>query len=57
MKVKHQRAFHRLLLSLAIIDTIYLVQALLANGFERDEVRKIMGGNAIRVFRQTLPAP
>ena len=44
----------------AIVDasgTIYLVQALLDNGFERDEVRKIMGGNAIRVFRQTLPAP
>ena len=36
--------------------TIYLVQALLDNGFERDEVRKIMGNNAIRVFRQTLPA-
>ena len=44
----------------AIVDasgTIYLVQALLDNGFERDEVRKIMGGNAIRVFQQTLPAP
>ena len=26
MKVKHQRAFHRLLLSLAIMDNLYLVQ-------------------------------
>lgn len=44
----------------AIVDasgTIYLVQALLDNGFEREEVRKIMGSNAIRVFRQTLPGP
>lgn len=33
-----------------------LTEALLNGGFSSDEVEKIMGGNAIRVFREVLPA-
>lgn len=43
----------------AIVDaasTVHLTQALLDEGFEHGEIRMIMGGNAIRVLRQTLPA-
>jgi microsomal dipeptidase-like Zn-dependent dipeptidase len=32
-----------------------IAEALLEDGFSRDEVRKIMGENASRVFAQTLP--
>ncbi len=34
--------------------TVYLVQALLDEGFSEDEVRKIMGENAVRVLREVL---
>jgi microsomal dipeptidase-like Zn-dependent dipeptidase len=33
-----------------------LTEALLAEGFSPAEVEKIMGGNVVRVLRQTLPA-
>jgi membrane dipeptidase len=36
--------------------TTDLTQALLDEGFESDDIRKIMGGNVIRVLRETLPA-
>ena len=42
----------------AIVDasgTVHLVDALLGAGFEQDEIRKVMGGNVIRVLRETLP--
>jgi membrane dipeptidase len=42
----------------AIVDaanTVHLTQALLDEGFSHGEIRMIMGGNAIRVLRQTLP--
>ncbi len=32
-----------------------VVDALLEDGFDEDEVRMILGGNALRVLRQTLP--
>ena len=41
-----------------IIDasqTVHLTQALIDAGFEDDEIRKIMGGNVIRVLGQVLP--
>ncbi len=34
---------------------VKLTEALLRQGFSESEVRMIMGGNAVRVFRQTLP--
>ena len=37
-------------------ETVHLVQALLDQGFTETEVRKIMGGNVIRVLLQTLPS-
>jgi len=40
-------------------DTRYLaviVDALLAQGMSEDEIRGVMGGNALRVFRAVLPA-
>jgi len=43
----------------AIVDaagTVHLTQALLDEGFEASEIRKIMGENVIRVLRETLPA-
>jgi membrane dipeptidase len=43
----------------AIIDaagTVHLVDALLGEGFSEDEIRRIMGDNALRVLRATLPA-
>lgn len=43
----------------AVIDaseTVYLTDALLREGFEPRAVRKIMGGNVIRVLRETLPS-
>lgn len=42
----------------AIVDSagvVHLTEALLREGFGHDEIRKIMGGNVIRVLRQTLP--
>ncbi|MDA0329257.1 MAG: dipeptidase [Gemmatimonadetes bacterium] len=42
----------------AIIDaagTVYLVEALLEEGFTNDDIAKIMGSNTIRVLLQTLP--
>jgi microsomal dipeptidase-like Zn-dependent dipeptidase len=42
-----------------IIDprgTVYLTDALLREGFEPGAIRKIMGGNVIRVLRETLPS-
>ena len=33
-----------------------LTEALLQEGFSEEEIAAIMGGNALRVFRQTLPA-
>lgn len=42
----------------AIIDaagTVYLVEALLEEGFANDDIAKIMGSNTIRVLLQTLP--
>ena len=45
----------------AIVDaagTVHLVQALLDAGFTENDVRAIMGGNALRVLREALrPAP
>ena len=43
----------------AIVDaagTVHLVQALLDEGFGRNEIDMLMGGNVIRVLRRTLPA-
>ena len=43
----------------AILDgsgTVHLTGALLQEGFGHDEIRKIMGGNVIRVLTETLPA-
>ena len=43
----------------AIVDaagTVHLTNALLDVGFDHREVRMIMGGNAVRVLRQTLPS-
>jgi microsomal dipeptidase-like Zn-dependent dipeptidase len=43
----------------AVIDasqTVYLTQALLDQGFGETDVRKIMGGNVLRVLLETLPA-
>lgn len=37
-------------------QTIHLTQALLDQGFSEDDVRKIMGGNVIRVLLETLPS-
>ena len=34
---------------------IQLTEALLADGFSQDEIRKIMGANVIRVLRKGLP--
>lgn len=42
----------------AIVDAagvVHLTDALLQEGFGDDEIRKIMGGNVIRVLRETLP--
>jgi microsomal dipeptidase-like Zn-dependent dipeptidase len=42
----------------AIVDaagTVYLVDALLEEGFSQDEIHRIMGANALRVLRETLP--
>lgn len=42
----------------AIVDasqTVHLTQALLDQGFGEDEVRKVMGGNVIRVLSEVLP--
>lgn len=42
----------------AIVDAagiVHLVEALLQEGFVEDEIRRIMGGNALRVLRETLP--
>jgi microsomal dipeptidase-like Zn-dependent dipeptidase len=42
----------------ALVDasqTVHLTQALLDQGFSEEEVRKIMGGNVIRVLLETLP--
>ena len=42
----------------AIVDaagTAHLVDALLEEGFAADEIRRVMGDNAIRVLRETLP--
>ena len=36
--------------------TVHLTGALLQEGFGHDEIRKIMGGNVIRVLTETLPA-
>jgi membrane dipeptidase len=35
---------------------VMLTDALLKEGFSEAEIAAIMGGNALRVFRQTLPA-
>jgi microsomal dipeptidase-like Zn-dependent dipeptidase len=35
--------------------TVHLVSALLEEGFSEEEIRKIMGGNALRVLGETLP--
>ena len=35
--------------------TAHLTQALLREGFADDEIRRIMGGNVVRVLAQTLP--
>ena len=43
----------------AILDasgTVHLVQALLDQGFGEEDVRKIMGGNVVRVLLETLPS-
>ncbi len=43
----------------AILDasqTIHLTQALLDQGFSEDEIRRIMGGNVVRVLLETLPS-
>ena len=37
-------------------QTVHLTQALLDEGFGEDDIRKIMGGNTIRVLLETLPA-
>jgi microsomal dipeptidase-like Zn-dependent dipeptidase len=37
-------------------QTVHLTQALLDEGFGEDDIRKIMGGNAIRVLLETLPS-
>jgi microsomal dipeptidase-like Zn-dependent dipeptidase len=42
----------------AIVDaagTVRLVDALLEEGFSQDEIHRIMGANALRVLRETLP--
>jgi microsomal dipeptidase-like Zn-dependent dipeptidase len=42
----------------AIVDaagTLHLTEALLRIGFDDTEIRKIMGGNVIRVLGVTLP--
>lgn len=36
-------------------DTVYLTQALLDVGFADQDVRRIMGGNVLRLFSHTLP--
>ncbi len=36
-------------------QTVHLTQALLDAGFGEEDIRKIMGGNAIRVLLETLP--
>ena len=36
-------------------QTVYLTQALLDQGFDETEIRKIMGGNVARVLMETLP--
>jgi membrane dipeptidase len=33
----------------------WLTEALLAQGFNESEIARIMGGNALRVFREVLP--
>ncbi|MDP2957500.1 MAG: dipeptidase [Longimicrobiales bacterium] len=43
----------------AILDasqTVHLTQALLDQGFSEEEIRKIMGGNVVRVLLETLPS-
>ncbi len=43
----------------AILDasgTVHLVQALLDQRFTEEEIRKIMGGNVVRVLLETLPS-
>jgi microsomal dipeptidase-like Zn-dependent dipeptidase len=43
----------------AIVDasqTVHLTQALMDAGFADDEIRKIMGGNVIRLLEQVLPS-
>jgi microsomal dipeptidase-like Zn-dependent dipeptidase len=43
----------------AILDasgTVHLVQALLDQGFTEEEIRKIMGGNVVRVLLEALPS-
>ena len=42
----------------AIVDasgTPYLVQALVDEGFAPDEIERIMGGNVVRLFLESLP--
>jgi membrane dipeptidase len=42
----------------AMVDasqTVRLTQALLDEGFGEEDIRKIMGGNAIRVLTESLP--
>jgi microsomal dipeptidase-like Zn-dependent dipeptidase len=34
---------------------VHLTQALLDEGFGEEDIRKIMGGNVIRVLMETLP--
>lgn len=43
----------------AILDasqTVHLTQALLDQGFSEEEIRRIMGGNVVRVLLETLPS-
>ncbi|HUF74729.1 MAG TPA: dipeptidase [Longimicrobiales bacterium] len=43
----------------AVVDaagTVHLVEALLAEGFSEEQIRGIMGENAVRVLREILPA-
>ncbi len=35
---------------------VQLTEALLADGFSEEEIRKIMGANEVRLLRQVLPA-
>ncbi|HSM60105.1 MAG TPA: membrane dipeptidase, partial [Longimicrobiales bacterium] len=42
----------------AILDasgTVHLTDALLVRGFVEEEIRKVMGGNVVRVLREALP--